>query len=167
MDTPTIILGVSIAVVIAGLAGWLIYLQRKALVAESNKADSSKTLQLQAYERLALVADRIGLPNVISRVNISNIGARDMQMLITQAIKEEFDYNITQQIYVSPEAWQAVKNLKEQNMLAVNQLAALLPPDATGLDLNKLVLEYVMTNKKGSLHEVVSEVLSYEAKKML
>ncbi|MBC7723068.1 MAG: hypothetical protein H7068_13670, partial [Pedobacter sp.] len=53
MDTPTIILGVSIAVVIAGLAGWLIYLQRKALVAESNKADSSKTLQLQAYERLA------------------------------------------------------------------------------------------------------------------
>ncbi len=167
MDTPTIILGVSIAVVIAGLAGWLIYLQRKAVVAESNKADSSKVLQLQAYERLTLVADRIGLPNVISRVNIANIGARDMQMLIVQAIKEEFDYNITQQIYVSPEAWQAVKNLKDQNLLAVNQLAALLPPNATGLDLNKLVLDYVMTDKKGNLHEVVSEVLSYEAKKML
>lgn len=167
MDTSSTILGVSIAIAIAGLAGWLIFLQRKVAVEESNKADSSKALQLQAYERLILVADRIALPNVISRVNIANIGARDMQMLITQAIKEEFDYNITQQIYVSPEAWQAIKNLKEQNMLAVNQLATLLPQNATGLDLNKLVLNYVMTDKKGSLHEVVSDVLSYEAKKML
>jgi hypothetical protein len=167
MDATTIIFGVTISVVIAGLAGWLIYLQRKAAVEESNKADSSKVLQLQAYERLILVASRIALPNVISRVNMPDIGARDMQTLMIQAIKEEFDYNITQQIYVSTAAWEAVKNLKEQNMLAVNQLANILPPTATGLDLNKLVLDYVMNDKKGNLHEVVAEVLSYEAKKML
>jgi hypothetical protein len=52
-------------------------------------------------------------------------------------------------------------------MLAVNQLASALPANATGLDLNKLLLEYLMHDKKGSLHEVVSEVLSYEAKKLL
>jgi len=39
-----------------------------------------------------------------------------------------------------------------------------LPPHATGLDLNKLLLEFLMNDKKGTLHEVVSEVLSYEAK---
>ncbi len=167
MDSTTLIFGVTISVVIAGLAGWLIYLQRKAVVEESNKADSSKVLQLQAYERLILVVSRIALPNVISRVNMPDLGVRDMQMLIIQAMKEEFDYNITQQIYVSTAAWESVKNLKEQNMLAVNQLASSLPPTATGLDLNKLVLDYVMTNKKGNLHEVVAEVLSYEAKKML
>ncbi len=90
-----------------------------------------------------------------------------MQVLLTHNIREEFEYNITQQIYVSPEAWSAVKNLKEQNMLVVNQLASALPPHATGLDLNKLLLEYLMIDKKGQLHEVVSEVLSYEAKKLL
>ena len=52
-------------------------------------------------------------------------------------------------------------------MLVVNQLAATLPANATGLDLNKFVLEYLMHDKKGSLHEVVSEVLSYEAKKLM
>ena len=51
-------------------------------------------------------------------------------------------------------------------MLIVNQLANLLPPNATAMDLNKILLEYVMTDKKGTLHEVVSEVLSYEAKKI-
>lgn len=167
MESTTIILGVTISVVIAGLAGWLIFLQRKVAVEESNKADSSKVLQLQAYERLILVASRIALPNVISRVNAPDLGVRDMQKLMILAIKEEFDYNITQQIYVSAAAWEAVKNLKEQNMLAVNQIAAMLPANATGLDLNKLVIDYVITDKKGNLHEVVAEVLSYEAKKML
>ncbi len=167
MDSTTIIFGVTISIVIAGLAGWLIYLQRKATIEESNKADSSKVLQLQAYERLILVASRIGLPNVISRVNKPDLGLRDMQMLMIQAIREEFDYNITQQIYVSTPAWEAVRNLKEQNMLAINQLANILPTTATGLDLNKLVLDYVMNDRKGNLHEVVAEVLSYEAKKML
>lgn len=167
MDNTAIILGVSISVVVAGLAGWLIFLQRRAAIEESNKADSSKTLQLQAYERLMLLTNRIALPNLVSRVNIPDVGASDMQMLLIQAIKEEFDYNITQQIYVSAAAWDAVKNLKEQNMLAVNQIATMLPANATGLDLNRLVLDYVMNDKRGNLHEVVAEALSYEAKKML
>jgi uncharacterized protein Yka (UPF0111/DUF47 family) len=136
-------------------------------VGEKETDNSSKQMQLQAYERLILLVDRIALPNLISRVGKTAMGARDMQHLLTQNIREEFEYNITQQIYVSAEAWSAVKNLKEQNMLIVNQLANVLPPNATGLDLNKLLLEFLMNDKKGTLHEVVSEVLSYEAKKLM
>ncbi|HRH61348.1 MAG TPA: hypothetical protein PL045_12295 [Chitinophagaceae bacterium] len=124
-------------------------------------------MQLQAYERLILLTDRIALPNLITRVSQPGFSAREMQMLLTQAIKEEFNHNITQQIYVTADAWTAVKNLKEQNLLIINQLANVLPPDAKSNDLNKILLEYLMNNKKGALHEVVSEVLSYEAKKLL
>ncbi len=132
--------------------------------AESGNA--TVQMQLQAYERLILLTDRIALPNLISRVNQPGASAREMQYMLTQSIKEEYSHNITQQIYVSADAWTSVKNLKEQNMLIVNQLANLLPPNATAMDLNKILLEYVMTDKKGTLHEVVSEVLSYEAKKI-
>jgi hypothetical protein len=52
-------------------------------------------------------------------------------------------------------------------MLIINQLANTLPPNASGLDLNKMLLEYLMSDKKGALHEVVSEVLSYEAKNLI
>lgn len=128
---------------------------------------ATSQMQLSAYERLILLVDRIALHNLISRLNQPGASARDIQQLLTQNIKEEFDYNITQQIYVSADAWEAVKNLKEQNMLVINQIAATLPMNATGLDLNKFILEYLMHDKKGSLHEVVSEVLSYEAKKLL
>ena len=130
---------------------------------------SGSTIQMQfnAYERLILLVDRIALHNLISRLNQPGASAKEMQLLLTENIKQEFDYNITQQIYVSADAWNAVKNLKEQNMLVINQLAATLPANATGLDLNKFVLEYLMNDKKGILHEIVSEVLSYEAKKLL
>jgi flagellar basal body-associated protein FliL len=167
MDNTVIILSVIIALLIAGFLGYLFWEQRKNAKDEEKTASDTRSLQLQAYERLTLLVDRIALPNLISRVNQTGVSARDMQVLLTHNIKEEFDYNITQQIYVSAEAWNAVKNLKEQNMLVVNQLASALPPHATGLDLNKLLLEYLMNDKKGQLHEVVSEVLSYEAKKLL
>lgn len=164
--------GILIALIVLLVAGFAIYIfmsQRKsALKPNDDTSDNgTRSLRLQAYERLTLLVDRIALPNLISRVNQSGISARDMQLLLTRSIKEEYDYNITQQIYVTADAWNAVKNLKEQNMLVVNQLASALPANATGLDLNKLLLEYLMTDKKGQLHEVVSEVLSYEAKKLL
>jgi uncharacterized protein Yka (UPF0111/DUF47 family) len=169
MSNTTLLLCIVIALVIAGFLAYLFWQQRKNVQEEKEAAadTATRSLRLQAYERLTLLVDRIALPNLISRVNQNGVSARDMQVLLTHNIKEEFDYNITQQIYVSPEAWNAVKNLKEQNMLVVNQLASALPPHATGLDLNKLLLEYLMTDKKGQLHEVVSEVLSYEAKKLL
>jgi hypothetical protein len=171
MDSTTLLLSSAIALLLAGFLAYLFYQQRKKAKEETNTVEANdnttRTLRLQAYERLTLLVDRIALPNIISRVNQQGASAREMQLILTRSIKEEFDYNITQQIYVSADAWTSVKNLKEQNMLVVNQLASALPPHATGLDLNKLLLEYLMTDKKGQLHEVVSEVLSYEAKKLL
>ena len=131
------------------------------------ESGATVSMQLQAYERLLILVDRIALPHVITRINQPGASAREMQLMLTQNIRSEFDYNITQQIYVSAEAWTAVKNLKEQNLLIINQLANVLPQNATGLDLNKLLLEFLMSDKKGTLHEVVSEVLSYEAKKLM
>ncbi len=169
MDTTNIILIIVVVLILVGGTLYVIFSKNRK-DKNYHQTDEEKNfgqMQLQAYERLILLADRIALPNLISRVNQAGISAREMQSLLTQSIKEEFNYNITQQIYVTPDAWTAVKNLKEQNLLIINQLANVLPPNATGLDLNKMLLEYLMNDKKGSLHEVVSEVLSYEAKKMI
>ena len=129
--------------------------------------NTARQMQMLAYERLTILVDRIALPNLISRVSLAGVSAQEMQALLTQNIKEEFSHNITQQLYVSADAWSAVKNLKEQNLLIINQYAKTLPSQATGLDLNKNLLEYCMQNKKGALHEVVNEVLNFELKKSL
>lgn len=168
MDTSSVIFIVVVSVLVTASIMYII-LTRMKLVGDSNPAKETPdiAMQLQAYERLIILVDRMALPHLISRMNQPHATAREMQLLLTQNIRSEFDYNITQQIYVSPDAWSAVKNLKEQNLLIINQLANVLPPQATGLDLNKLLLEFLMNDKKGTLHEVVSEALSYEAKKLM
>ena len=168
LDTSSLTLAIVIIFCATAVLIYLLFAKNK----EVNKGNKSNEpapaqMQLQAYERLIILTDRIALPNLISRINQAGASAREMQYLLTQNIKEEYSHNIAQQIYVTPDAWNAVKNLKEQNMLIINQLANVLPPNANGMDLNKLLLEYVMTDKKGTMHEVVSEVLSFEAKKVL
>jgi hypothetical protein len=124
-------------------------------------------MQLQAYERLILLTERIALPGLISRLKHDGFSAREMQSLFTESIRQEFDHNITQQIYVSQEAWDAVRNLKEQNIFIINQVASFLPPQATGLDLGKHLLDMIAQNPKASLHGIVAEVLAFEAKKVM
>jgi hypothetical protein len=160
------------AVILGGIVA--IYLfsyfkEKKALEQTPEKVADKNTLplKLQAYERLVLLAERIAIPNLVGRVNQTGLSAREMQLLMIQTIRQEFEHNITQQIYVSPEAWEAIRNLKEQNILIINQVSTYLPESATGTDLNKSLMELLVENPKASLHNIVSEALSFEAKKLM
>jgi len=129
---------------------------------------SSKPLQLQAYERITVLAERIAIPSLVSRASQqSNLSAREMQLLLLESVKQEYEYNASQQIYVTPVAWEAVKNLKDQNMLIINQVASTLPPDARGIDLNKRLMDFIISQPKGQLHTIVLEALNFEAKKLM
>jgi len=189
MDSNLLIAAIVFAVLLAGILAWLLIRQRrqtkaaeKKAVGNNHSADSfrpldtnhpadtgapGRQLQLQAYERLILLTDRIALPNLIQRVHQSGLTAREMQSLLTLSIRQEFEHNITKQIYVSAEAWDALRNYKDQNMLIVNQVGSFLPDEATGNDLNRRLLELLMQNPKASLQNIVSEALSFEAKKLL
>ena len=184
MDSTTLyIVAIVLALLLAGTLAWLFIQQRRQLKAADKKyaadrqvsADRqlpaeglpSRQLQLQAYERLILLTDRIALSNLIQRVNQPGLSAREMQSLLTLSIRQEFEHNITQQLYVSPEAWDAVRNYKEQNLLIVNQVSSFLPEGADGNDLNRQLLDLLVQNPKASLQNIVSEALSYEAKKLL
>lgn len=173
LTTTQLVIQISIALVLGGSLAYLLWKQRQQAKnntpAKSKVEEPAKTfpLQIQAYERLILLVERIALPNVISRTNQQGLSLTDMQYMLVNTIKQEYEHNITQQIYVSAEAWEAVRNLKEQNIHIINQVASFLPPDSSGTDLNKHILEMIVNNPKVSLHNVVSEVLSYEAKKLM
>jgi hypothetical protein len=125
------------------------------------------TLQLQAYERLALFTERVKLENIISRLYVNGMSARDMQQALQHSIRDEYEHNITQQIYVNPEIWTAVTKMKEQNLYIINQLGAMLPANANAMDLNKRILDLVMNNPQATMNNLVLEALQFEAKKLL
>jgi len=132
------------------------------------KASTDKailTLQLQAYERLVLLVERINLQNLISRTFQPGLSAVEMHVGLVHTIKAEYEHNIAQQIYVSPMAWEAVKTLKEQTITIINQVASQLPPDASAMDLNKQILE-IFLQAETSPSELTSQILNAEAKRL-
>lgn len=174
MDTSVILISIGVLVALLVLYYYFYQKDKKSLPAEVKPATAAPapsgavySLQLQAYERLVILADRIAIPNLISRNNQPGLGKTDMQLLLTQTIRQEFDHNLSQQIYVSADAWEAVRNLKEQNIHLINQVASILPAEANGLDLNKRLLDFVLNQPQGSLHTLVQEAISAEAKKIM
>lgn len=123
-------------------------------------------LQLQAIERLTLFAERISLKSLVTRHPAGDLHVLSLQLALLESIRTEFDYNVTQQVYVSPEMWKAVINLKDQNTYIINQIAAMLPPQANGIELSKRLLEYAST-ENAELNKIITEALQIEAQKVL
>ncbi|TCZ64234.1 hypothetical protein [Flaviaesturariibacter aridisoli] len=168
MDTPEIALLVSAA----ALAVALVALFRKGTAAEAPApaaaaGGAALPLRLTAYERLVLLCERISLPALIGRTASADLSAQEMRYVLIENIKQEYDYNASQQIYVSDTAWAAVRNLRDQSLLVINQVAGVLPPDARAADLNKQLLEVMMQQEGTALHTSALETLNAEAKKIM
>jgi hypothetical protein len=98
-------------------------------------------LKLQAYERLILFLERMAPAQVVYRSLQAGISAKLLQMALLQVIREEFDHNVAQQIYISTPGWALTKTAKEEVILLINKTASELGPDATGHELAKNILE--------------------------
>src|SRR5215217_8266525 len=140
MDVSIISLIISVIALLVSL--FVFFYSKNSDEQKTNEVSfSTRPLQLQAYERLVLLCERISLPSLISRVSQPGLSAREMQVYLLETIKQEFEYNASQQVYVSTIAWDAVRNLRDQSMLIINQIANILAPNATSADLNKQLLE--------------------------
>jgi hypothetical protein len=164
MDIATTSLVVAVLALLISIAA---FLKKPSTINSSGDKSNTSPLRLQAYERLVLLTERIALPNLISRLNQPGISAYEMKIILAENIKQEMEYNSTQQLYVSQGAWDALKNMKEQNIMLINHVAASLPPTASSSDLNKKLLEVLMSQPGGAMHEAVLNALNAEAKKLM
>ena len=55
-------------------------------------------------------------------------------------MRSEFDHNLSQQLYVSPKAWELVRNAREETIKRINTAAMKLKPEATSADLASAIL---------------------------
>lgn len=87
-------------------------------------------LRLQAYERLTLLCDRMEIANVLLRVRMSGMTVADLKGALLLAIRQEFDHNTSQQLYVSDTLWKIISIARTETLNFVVQAAEGLDPDA-------------------------------------
>lgn len=98
-------------------------------------------LRLQAYERLILLLERITPAQVINRALQPGMTAYHFQLLLVQNIREEFEHNVAQQIYISPAGWVMIKSAKEEIIRLVNTTASEMDAGSGAGELAKTILE--------------------------
>lgn len=108
-------------------------------------------LRFRAYERMVLFLERITPENLVIRVQKHDMNAMQLHTELLKAIRMEYDHNISQQLYVSPEAWALVITAKESVIKLLNTTVSGINPQLPALELSKSFIEDYYDGKQSPL----------------
>ncbi len=98
-------------------------------------------VRLQAYERLVLFLERIAPEAVFVRVYRQGMTTEQLHKILLKTIRSEYEHNLSQQVYVSDDAWEAVKSAKESVLRLINTAAASQKGKENATEFSKIVIE--------------------------
>jgi hypothetical protein len=116
--------------------------RRQEIVLQGSK--TVMPIRLQAYERIVLFLERISMESLLLRVNAPDMKASQLHSALLTTIRSEFEHNLSQQIYMSPQAWEVVKNARSNTIKTINSEAEKMPADASAINLSRQLLERIM-----------------------
>ena len=92
---------------------------------------------------------------------------QELQYAMTVSIRAEYEHNLSQQIYVSKNVWETVKNVKEQEINMINQIGKTLSPDAPARELHALILNFTTKADDELPTEVALHIINEEVRTIL
>ncbi|GAB4135709.1 MAG: hypothetical protein OHK0045_06700 [Raineya sp.] len=119
--------------------------ERRLAEIKLKNTETITTIRLQAYERMCLFLERIMPDNMLIRLQPSNFTSEELQQIILHEIRNEFSHNFSQQVYMSNEAWNMIKNAREEIITLINNSMVQVAPQSNGLELAKKILENIRT----------------------
>lgn len=129
--------------------------EQKKRVAEMRQANQNLVtpIRLQAYERVVMFLERISPNSLVMRVHKNGMSGLMFQSELVKTIRSEYEHNLSQQIYMSNNAWQMVITSKEEIIKLINIAATKVPETASGLELAQMILSIA-----GQLNKLPTQV---------
>lgn len=133
--------------------------EKKAkMSAENAKQEIIIPARMQAYERIILLLERISPENLIRRTLRVTVTAKMYQGDLIAAVRNEYEHNISQQVYMSTTAWAMVKTATEETIRLVNVSASKLPPSAMASDLAENIIKITAQIHKFPTHVAIDNI---------
>jgi len=127
--------------------------RRQELIMQNSRTVTP--IKLQAYERIVLFLERISLESLLLRVSTADMTAAQLHSALLSTIRSEFEHNLSQQIYMSQQAWEVARNARSNMIKIINSEAEKMSPDATAMSLSKKLLEKIMELDKEPTHVAI------------
>jgi hypothetical protein len=171
MDVLLDVLQITIPSLLVFLAAWLLLRnmirndqdrRRQEIILQNTRTVTP--IRLQAYERIVLLLERITLESLVIRTSKPGMSAAQMHSALLNTIRSEFEHNLSQQIYMTQQAWEVVKNARSNTTRLINTEFQTMPEKATGIEFSKKLLEKVMELEKEPTRAAIEFVKSEVAK---
>ncbi len=141
--------------------------ERKRLAIFEKNSDTAMRLRLQAYERLAILVERMHPRSLVGRFYYKEATAQDLQIEMVNAIRSEFEHNLSQQLYVSHEVWQTIRSVMEQEIMMINRVGASCELGTPASEFVKRLTDFVLTSESAMPTDIALEIINKEAKATL
>ena len=122
---------------------------RRRFLLHKDMQVNAMPLRLQAYERMALFLERITPSKLLIRVNPISSDKESYEALLIQNIEQEFDHNLSQQIYLSDNCWNIITAAKNATIQLIRK-ASLLEKTDSANKLREVVLTEMMEKRAPS-----------------
>lgn len=108
---------------------------------EVRKINSSQVTpqRLAAYERLALFLERIKPTSLVRRI-AADSSAKNYESVLIHTIQNEWEYNLSQQIYINPDTWKLIYSAKNATQNLVRESMMEIGPEGTAKDLQEKII---------------------------
>jgi putative sterol carrier protein len=113
-------------------------------------------IRLQAYERVILFLERISPNSIIMRLQTPNMTVQQLQKEMLITIRSEFEHNLSQQLYLSIDAWEQVKIAKEKTIKLINSAAEECSPTDLAIKLSQNIFEKLIEMEKSPTQEAIN-----------
>jgi hypothetical protein len=136
---------------------------RRRFLLKKDMQVNAMPLRLQAYERIALLLERLSPSKLLIRVQPMSSNKEDYINLLIQNIEQEFEHNLSQQIYVSQKCWSIITTAKNATIQLIRK-AGLSEKTDTANKLREIILTEMMERHSPSdaalsfIKEEVSEI---------
>jgi hypothetical protein len=122
---------------------------RRRFLLQKDMQVNTMPLRLQAYERMAIFLERITPSKLLIRVAPTSSNKEDYESLLIASIEQEFEHNLSQQIYVTDECWNIITAAKNATIQLIRK-ASLLEKTETANKLREVVLTEMLEKRAPS-----------------
>jgi len=133
--------------------------KRRRFLLHKEHQKQSLPLRLQAYERMALFMERISPGKLLLRTPPLGDDKKSYESLLVNTIEQEFDHNLTQQIYISDECWNIVKAAKNGTIALIRKTALREEVDSAG-KMREMILTTIV--EKGAPSDTALSAIKSE-----
>jgi len=122
-------------------------------MSKQKKSQNFLAERMEAYQRSILLLERIHPNSLVMRIHNPTLPAKVFQSELIKAVREEFEHNVTQQLFITIDAWKMLKSAKDETVKIINVAGQQMTDTSMSTDLAGKIFEII-----GEVGDLPSEI---------